>query len=152
MHGYREDDLFEELVASIRRRSDGCVLLLSVEVLSAALALGLSQDDVAEAFRRAALVGGTMVPIFRVKGESSVVEEIPDGLREVAFYLNKVKADAYCAHLQKEHAAGRVAQGHCNKGAKCDWQRMNRPEDVDPAIVILCAEHDARHAQTRRAV
>lgn len=47
------DEEIEVLAAEIRKRRDRCPILLSVQVLSAVVATGMSQADVDEAFRRA---------------------------------------------------------------------------------------------------
>jgi hypothetical protein len=47
------DEEIEVLAAEIRKRRDRCPILLSVQVLSAVVATGMTQADVDEAFRRA---------------------------------------------------------------------------------------------------
>jgi hypothetical protein len=47
------DDVITMLADEIRKRRDGCTLLLAVQVMSAVVATGMSQDDVDEAFRLA---------------------------------------------------------------------------------------------------
>ena len=44
---------YRHLVAEIRKRRVRCPILLSVQVLSAVVATGMTQADVDEAFRRA---------------------------------------------------------------------------------------------------
>ena len=47
------DDEINVLAAEIRKRREGCPVLLAVQVLSVVVATGMSQEDVDEAFRRA---------------------------------------------------------------------------------------------------
>jgi len=47
------DDEINILAAEIRKRRKQCPILLSVQVMSAVMATGMTQDDVDEAFRRA---------------------------------------------------------------------------------------------------
>lgn len=56
------DDAIDVVAAEIRKRRDGCPLLLSVMVLSAVAATNMSQEDVNEAFRRADLTNSDSVP------------------------------------------------------------------------------------------
>lgn len=48
-----KDDEINVLVAEIKKRRNGCPILLSVQVLSAVVATNMTQDDIDEAFRRA---------------------------------------------------------------------------------------------------
>ena len=52
----REEEI-DVLAAEVRKRQDGCIVLLAVQVLSAVVATNMSQDDVNEAFRRAEETG-----------------------------------------------------------------------------------------------
>jgi hypothetical protein len=47
------DATIDVLAAEIRKRREQCPVLLALQVMSAVVAAGLSQDDVDEAFRRA---------------------------------------------------------------------------------------------------
>jgi hypothetical protein len=49
------DDVITMLAAEVRKRRDGCPILLAVQVMSAVVATGMTQDDVDEAFRLADL-------------------------------------------------------------------------------------------------
>jgi len=49
------DEAIDILAVEIRKRRDGSVLLLAVQTASAVNAVGLSQENVDEAFRRADL-------------------------------------------------------------------------------------------------
>ena len=47
------DEQIDILVDEIRKRRDGCLLLMSVCIMSAVGATNMTQEDVDEAFRRA---------------------------------------------------------------------------------------------------
>jgi hypothetical protein len=47
------DEEIDILADEIRKRREGCLLLMSVCVMSSVAATGMTQDDVDEAFRRA---------------------------------------------------------------------------------------------------
>ena len=49
------DEAIDVLAEEIRHRREGCVLLMAVSLSSGASAMGLTQDDVDEAFWRAAV-------------------------------------------------------------------------------------------------
>lgn len=72
------------------------------------------------------------------------VEEVGFGV--IAKFAFEATADAYVAHLTREHTNGRVAQGQCSKGKRCDRDRIH---DIRYFLtcgigreVVLCPEHE----------
>jgi hypothetical protein len=56
------DDAINVLAAELRKRRNGCPVLLAVQIMSAVVATGMSQEDVDEAFRRADVASPDLRP------------------------------------------------------------------------------------------
>lgn len=78
-------------------------------------------------------------------------EVVERGGRHVAEYWQEGGAKRHADHLNREHAGGRVAQGHCDNGHPCDWPRIHVPSRVpQEEPLVLCLKHREALAEARR--